>query len=80
MGHTRLIVNNEVLLNDTIDQSQPQPPEALARYLKPNAPKPPIWLRAAMITIADHALTPKNLDITITTHPHSWTLDAHYEP
>lgn len=73
MAHTRITIDNNVVLNSDLGDWQQQPPDFVQAQLRPGA-KPQPWMKALLVTMAEAAATDQPLTANITTRAGGWTL------
>ncbi|BBU22150.1 hypothetical protein [Mycobacterium xenopi] len=75
MAHLRITIDGNVAMNGDLGEWTTNPPTLLTEQLKANT-KPAPWMRALMLTIADAAMTNRDLHANVHTRPDGWDLSV----
>lgn len=77
MAHTLITVDDIVVLDEILNEWNPQPPAALEALGKPVDPQP--WHKACMIVLAEALMLSKPVQINIRTHTTGWNMNITHE-
>lgn len=77
--HATLTINNQTILDDTLDEWQTKPPELFKDLINPKT-KPQPWLKAALIALAESAIQDNTINIDIHTTPTGWVIAVNHPP
>lgn len=75
MAHTKITIDNKVILDANLDNWQAALPDQLTQHLRPGA-NPQPWMKALLIAMSEAAATNQPLTANIHTRPGGWTLDV----